>query len=448
MMHFRHHGNGKMVPDVKIILRGDSVIKKEMIAMLLAGGQGSRLGVLTSKVAKPAVAFGGKYRIIDFPLSNCINSGVDTVGVLTQYQPLRLNTHIGIGIPWDLDRNVGGVTVLPPYEKSSKTEWYTGTANAIYQNLNYMETYNPEYVLILSGDHIYKMDYEVMLDFHKATNADVTIAVMPVPMEEASRFGIVVTDENNVITDFQEKPAEPKSNLASMGIYIFSWKALRESLIALKDQSNCDFGKHIIPWLKERGDRMAAYEFNGYWKDVGTLGSYWEANMELIDIIPEFNLYEEFWKIYTKTDIIPPQYISAEAVVERSIIGEGSEIHGEVYNSVIGPGVVIKKGSVVRNSIIMKQSFIGENVTIDKAIIAENVTVGNNVVMGVGEDVPNKEKPSVYSFGLVTIGENSVIPADVRIGINTAIVGETTPEDYPDGELASGETLNKEGETA
>ena len=448
MMHFRHHGNGKKVPDVKIILRGDSVIKKEMIAMLLAGGQGSRLGVLTSKVAKPAVAFGGKYRIIDFPLSNCINSGVDTVGVLTQYQPLRLNTHIGIGIPWDLDRNVGGVTVLPPYEKSSKTEWYTGTANAIYQNLNYMETYNPEYVLILSGDHIYKMDYEVMLDFHKATNADVTIAVMPVPMEEASRFGIVVTDENNVITDFQEKPAEPKSNLASMGIYIFSWKALRESLIALKDQSNCDFGKHIIPWLKERGDRMAAYEFNGYWKDVGTLGSYWEANMELIDIIPEFNLYEEFWKIYTKTDIIPPQYISAEAVVERSIIGEGSEIHGEVYNSVIGPGVVIKKGSVVRNSIIMKQSFIGENVTIDKAIIAENVTVGNNVVMGVGEDVPNKEKPRVYSFGLVTIGENSVIPADVRIGINTAIVGETTPEDYPDGELASGETLNKEGETA
>ena len=218
MMHFRHHGNGKMVPDVKIILRGDSVIKKEMIAMLLAGGQGSRLGVLTSKVAKPAVAFGGKYRIIDFPLSNCINSGVDTVGVLTQYQPLRLNTHIGIGIPWDLDRNVGGVTVLPPYEKSSKTEWYTGTANAIYQNLNYMETYNPEYVLILSGDHIYKMDYEVMLDFHKATNADVTIAVMPVPLEEASRFGIVVTDENNVITDFQEKPAEPKSNLASMGM--------------------------------------------------------------------------------------------------------------------------------------------------------------------------------------------------------------------------------------
>ena len=448
MMHFRHHGNGKMVPDVKIILRGDSVIKKEMIAMLLAGGQGSRLGVLTSKVAKPAVAFGGKYRIIDFPLSNCINSGVDTVGVLTQYQPLRLNTHIGIGIPWDLDRNVGGVTVLPPYEKSSKTEWYTGTANAIYQNLNYMETYNPEYVLILSGDHIYKMDYEVMLDFHKATNADVTIAVMPVPMEEASRFGIVVTDENNVITDFQEKPAEPKSNLASMGIYIFSWKALRESLIALKDQSNCDFGKHIIPWLKERGDRMAAYEFNGYWKDVGTLGSYWEANMELIDIIPEFNLYEEFWKIYTSSEIIAPQYISADAKVDKCIVGDGTEIYGEVHNSVIGPGVTIKKGAVVRDSIIMRGTTIGENVTVDRSIIAEGVTVGNDVEIGIGEEAPNKFKPAVYAFGLAVSGEKSVIPAGVKIGKNTAISGITTAEDYPNGILESGESIIKEGDMA
>ena len=279
-----------------------------MIAMLLAGGQGSRLGVLTAKMAKPAVAFGGKYRIIDFPLSNCINSGVDTVGVLTQYQPLRLNTHIGIGIPWDLDRNIGGVTVLPPYEKSENSEWYTGTANAIYQNLNYMENYNPDYVLILSGDHIYKMDYEVMLDFHKANNADVTIAVMPVPMEEASRFGIVVTDDKAQITEFQEKPEHPSSNLASMGIYIFSWKVLKEALVTLKDQSNCDFGKHVIPYCFEQGKKLVAYEYNGYWKDVGTLGSYWEANMELIDIIPEFNLYEEFWKIYTSSEIIPPQY--------------------------------------------------------------------------------------------------------------------------------------------
>ena len=300
-----------------------TVIKKEMIAMLLAGGQGSRLGVLTSKVAKPAVAFGGKYRIIDFPLSNCINSGIDTVGVLTQYQPLRLNTHIGIGIPWDLDRNVGGVTVLPPYEKSNSSEWYTGTANAIFQNLDYMETYNPDYVLILSGDHIYKMDYEVMLDFHKAKNADVTIAVMPVPIEEASRFGIVVSDENSQIQEFEEKPEHPSSNLASMGIYIFSWKVLKEALLTMKNQSNCDFGMHIIPYCHEKGMKMFSYEYNGYWKDVGTLGSYWEANMELIDIIPEFNLYEEFWKIYTKSDILPPQYISSDAKIDRSIIGEG-----------------------------------------------------------------------------------------------------------------------------
>ena len=304
------------------------MIKKEMIAMLLAGGQGSRLGVLTAKVAKPAVAFGGKYRIIDFPLSNCINSGVDTVGVLTQYQPLRLNTHIGIGIPWDLDRNIGGVTILPPYEKSANSEWYTGTANAIYQNLDYMETYNPDYVLILSGDHIYKMDYEVMLDFHKANHADVTIAAMPVPMEEASRFGIVVTDEESKIKEFEEKPEKPSSNLASMGIYIFSWPVLKEALLKLSEQPNCDFGKHIIPYCHENGRRMFAYEYNGYWKDVGTLSSYWEANMELIDIIPEFNLYEEFWKIYTNSANIPPQYISDQSVVDRCIISNGSEIYG------------------------------------------------------------------------------------------------------------------------
>lgn len=423
------------------------MIKKEMIAMLLAGGQGSRLGVLTESVAKPAVAFGGKYRIIDFPLSNCINSGIDTVGVLTQYQPLRLNTHIGIGIPWDLDRNVGGVTVLPPYEKSGNSDWYTGTANAIFQNLAYMETYNPDYVLILSGDHIYKMDYEVMLDYHKANKADVTIACMLVPMEEASRFGIMITDGNGKITEFEEKPEHPRSNLASMGIYIFSWPVLKESLLALKDQPNCDFGKHILPYCRDNGKRLFAYEFNGYWKDVGTLGSYWEANMELIDIIPEFNLYEEFWKIYTKGDIIRPQYISSEAVVERSIISEGAEIYGEVHNSVIGAGVTIKAGSVVRDSIIMKETTIESGCTIDKSIIAENVTVGENVVMGVGEEAPNVLKPAVYAFGLVTIAENSVIPSNVKIGKNTAISGKTTAEDYPGGELVSGGAIvKKDGE--
>lgn len=420
------------------------MIKKEMIAMLLAGGQGSRLGVLTESVAKPAVAFGGKYRIIDFPLSNCINSGIDTVGVLTQYQPLRLNTHIGIGIPWDLDRNVGGVTVLPPYEKSGNSDWYTGTANAIFQNLAYMETYNPDYVLILSGDHIYKMDYEVMLDFHKANKADVTIACMPVPIEEASRFGIMITDGNGKITEFEEKPEHPRSNLASMGIYIFSWPALRESLLALKDQPNCDFGKHILPYCRDNGKRLFAYEFNGYWKDVGTLGSYWEANMELIDIIPEFNLYEEFWKIYTKGDIIRPQYIASDATIERSIISDGAEIYGEVHNSVIGPGVTIKAGTVVRDSIIMKEATIGTGCVIDKAIIAENVTVGENVVMGVGEEAPNVLKPAVYGFGLVTIAENTVIPSNVKIGKNTAISGITAAEDYPNGELASGGAIVKE----
>ena len=422
--------------------------KKEMIAMLLAGGQGSRLGVLTAKVAKPAVAFGGKYRIIDFPLRNCINSGIDTVGVLTQYQPLRLNAHIGIGIPWDLDRNIGGVTVLPPYEKSANSEWYTGTANAIYQNLEYMESYNPDYVLILSGDHIYKMDYEVMLDFHKENNADVTIAAMPVPIEEASRFGIVITDDNNQVTEFEEKPAHPRSNLASMGIYIFSWPVLKEALLKKKDEPGCDFGKHVIPYCHENGQRLFAYEYNGYWKDVGTLGSYWEANMELIDIIPDFNLYEEFWKIYTNTGSIPPQYISENSVIDKSIICNGAEIYGEVHNSVIGSNVVIGQGAVVRDSIIMQDVVIGENCVIDKSIIAEHVNVGDNVTLGIGSDIPNKLKPNIYSFGLVTIGENSVIPANVQIGKNTAISGVTAKEDYVDGVLESGETLIKVGEQA
>lgn len=422
------------------------MIKKEMIAMLLAGGQGSRLGVLTSNVAKPAVAFGGKYRIIDFPLSNCINSGVDTVGVLTQYRHLRLNSHIGIGIPWDLDRNHGGVTLLPPYEKSESSDWYTGTANAIYQNMEYIEKYNPEYVLILGGDHIYKMDYEVMLDYHKENHADVTIAAMPVPMEEASRFGIVITDGSGRITEFQEKPPEPKSNLASMGIYIFSWPVLKKALIELRDVPGCDFGKHIIPHCHEQGGRMFAYEYNGYWKDVGTLGSYWEANMELIDIIPEFNLYEEFWKIYTNSDIIPPQYISDQSVIERCIIGDGAEIYGEVRNCVIGSGVTIGQGTVVRDSIIMKDVEIGSGCIIDKAIIAEDVKIGANVTLGTGGEAPNKMKPDIYSFGLVTIGENSVIPDGVQIGKNTAVSGVTIREDYPNGILESGETLIKAGE--
>ncbi|MCR5339299.1 MAG: glucose-1-phosphate adenylyltransferase [Lachnospiraceae bacterium] len=415
-----------------------------MIAMLLAGGQGSRLGVLTAKVAKPAVSFGGKYRIIDFPLSNCINSGVDTVGVLTQYQPLRLNTHIGIGIPWDLDRNVGGVSVLPPYEKSEDTEWYTGTANAIYQNIEFMDTYNPDYVLILSGDHIYKMDYEVMLDYHKAKGAEVTLAAMPVPMEEAKRFGILVTDDERRITEFQEKPEHPNSNLASMGIYIFNWSTLKEALIANASQPGLDFGKHVIPYCHDKGSPCFAYEFNGYWKDVGTLNSYWEANMELIDIVPEFNLYEEYWKIYTKSDTLPPQYISAESEIEKCIIGEGAQIYGKVYNSVIGCGVTIGADTIVRDSIIMNEAEIGKGCEVYKGIIAENAQIGDNVKLGMGDEAENDSAPHIYNHGLVTVGEKSVIPSGVTVGKNAVVSGITTKEDYPDGALESGKTLIKE----
>ena len=422
------------------------MIRKEMIAMLLAGGQGSRLGVLTAKVAKPAVAFGGKYRIIDFPLSNCINSGIDTVGVLTQYQPLRLNTHIGIGIPWDLDRNSGGVTVLPPYEKSDNSEWYSGTANAIFQNMNYMEQYHPEYVLILSGDHIYKMDYEVMLDFHKENHADVTIATMPVPIEEASRFGIVIADENKKIMDFEEKPEKPRSNLASMGIYIFSWDTLKEALYAMKDQSGCDFGKHIIPYCHENGKRLFAYEYNGYWKDVGTLGSYWEANMELIDIVPVFNLYEEFWKIYTKSDNQPPQYIADTAQIERCIIGDGSEIYGRVRNCVIGPEVIVEEGAEVYDSILMQGAVIKKGTKIYKSIIAQDAVVGENCTIGVGEYADSQYNKKVYCCDLVTVAEGSEIPDGVTIGKNVAIAGKTAIEDYPDGNLVSGGYIIKGGE--
>lgn len=422
------------------------MVKKEMIAMLLAGGQGSRLGVLTTRMAKPAVPFGARYRIIDFPLSNCINSGIDTVGVLTQYQPLRLNTHIGIGIPWDLDRNVGGVTVLPPFERNINTDWYTGTANAIYQNIEYMESFNPDYVLILSGDHIYKMDYEVMLDFHKKKKAAVTLAVMPVPMEEASRFGIVVADESKRITEFQEKPEKPSSNLASMGIYIFSWKILREALVANSEQPNLDFGKHVIPYCYEEHKNIFAYEFNSYWKDVGTLYSYWEANMELIDIIPEFNLYEEYWKIFTKSQAVPPTYVGSNAYVERVITGERTGIYGRVYGSVIGCDVRIGEGSEIYDSIIMNGARIGKNCHLERAIVAEDAVIGDNVRLGIGDEKENDTRPDIYNHGLVTIGERSLIPDGVSIGKNSVVAGKCTAKDFPNRILPSGSTLIRGGE--
>ena len=388
--------------------------KKEMIAMLLAGGQGSRLGVLTSKVAKPAVAFGGKYRIIDFPLSNCINSGIDTVGVLTQYQPLRLNTHIGIGIPWDLDRNVGGVSVLPPYEKSTNSEWYTGTANAIYQNLNYIETYNPDYVLILSGDHIYKMDYEVMLDFHKANNADVTIAAMPVPMEEASRFGIVVTDQDSRIKEFEEKPEKPSSNLASMGIYIFSWKVLKEALIKLKDEPGCDFGKHIIPYCHNDGRRIFAYEYNGYWKDVGTISSLWEANMEVLD--PEhsgINLFDENWKIYSRNSGMTGHKIGNKGLVENSMVTDGCRVDGHVKHSILFAGVKVEAGAEVEDAVVMGGSVIQAGAVVKHCIVAENVTIGKKAVVGA--------MPKDGEKGVATVGSGVVIGDGAIVGPNAMV---------------------------
>ena len=413
--------------------------KKQCIAMLLAGGQGSRLGILTKVMAKPAVPFGGKYRIIDFPLSNCSHSGIDVVGVLTQYQPLELNSYIGSGQPWDLDLNSGGVFVLPPYSKGKSGEWYRGTANAIYQNISFIEQFDPDYVLVLSGDHIYKMDYNKMLRFHIRNRADATIAVFDVPIEEASRFGVVIADEDHRIREFEEKPAHPRSNLASMGIYIFSWKALKEALVALKDVPGCDFGKHVIPYIHAKeNSRIFAYEFNGYWKDVGTLGSYWEANMELVDLIPVFNLYEEYWKIYTKSEVLPPQYVAPQAHIERSLIAEGAQIYGDVINSVVGPGVVVKAGAVVRNSIVMQDSVIGENAVLEKAIIAENCQVGAGARLGEGEYKESRLDKKVYVFDLVTVGENSVIPEGVVIGKNVAISGVTEAADYPEGRLESG----------
>jgi glucose-1-phosphate adenylyltransferase len=422
--------------------------KKEMIAMLLAGGQGSRLGILTRNVAKPAVTFGGKYRIIDFPLSNCINSGVNTVGVLTQYQPLRLNQHIGIGIPWDLDRRTGGVTILAPHVKGGGDfgEWFMGTANAIYQNIEYIDHNNPEYILILSGDHIYKMDYAKMLAFHKERCAAATIAVLEVPMEEASRFGIMNTKENDRVYEFEEKPQNPKSNLASMGIYIFTWSRLREALIEdSKIHPDSDFGKHIIPRMLEEGQSMYAYRFKGYWKDVGTIESYWQANMELIKMLPEFNLYEGFWKIYTNSDHQPPQYTAAGARISTSIVSEGSEIYGEVYNSVLGPDVIVKKGAVVRDSIIMEDTVIGENAYVERCIIDEGCDIGENVHMGVGENRANESKPNIYNTGITVVGDHTKIPPNVTIGKNCVLFGKTQPEDYPDGYLTSGKSIIAEG---
>lgn len=417
--------------------------KKEMMAMLLAGGQGSRLGILTMDKAKPAVAFGGKYRIIDFPMSNCVNSGVETVGVLTQYQPLTLNQHIGIGVPWDLDTRNGGVSILAPHQREGeKGEWYSGTANAIYQNIDYIDANRPEYVLILSGDHIYKMDYAAMLKYHKQNNCDVTIAVLEVSMEEASRFGIMNADENDKIYEFEEKPANPKSNLASMGIYIFTWDKLREALIEdNKIHSDSDFGKHIIPSMLDRGMTLYAYRFKDYWKDVGTIESYWAANMELIKTLPEFNLYEDFWKIYTNSDLQPPMYSGPNSEIKTSIVSEGCQVEGKVIHSVLSKNVIIEDGAVIKDSIIMEGCHIGKNAVIDRCIIDQNTTIGNNVVMGTGDNTPNENKPNIYNTGITVIGSNTTIPDGIEIGKNCVIYGPTVAGNYADNKLPSGKSV-------
>lgn len=423
------------------------MVKKEIVAMLLAGGQGSRLGVLTKNIAKPAVLYGGKYRIIDFSLSNCTNSGIDTVGVLTQYLPLKLNSHIGIGKPWDMDRINGGITILSPYLKEEVGEWYKGTANAVYQNIHYIDKMNPTYVIILSGDHIYKMDYSNMLDFHKKSNADATISVIEVPLEEASRYGIMNAEENGKIFEFEEKPENPKSTLASMGVYIFTWDVLREYLI--KDNNNLessyDFGKNIIPMMLNDDRSMWAYRFNGYWRDVGTIQAFWESNMDLIKRVPDFNLFDPLWRIYTPNPVKPAHYIGPNGSVKKSIIAEGCMIYGKVKDSVVFPGVVVEEGSVIEGSIIMSNCRIEKNSFINSSILGERVTVGNSAKIGVGELVANEFKPGVYNSGITVIGDGAIVPDNVEIGRNVMIDINSTVEDYCSLKVASGKNVFKGG---
>ncbi len=395
------------------------LVKKEWISMLLAGGQGSRLYTLTQKLAKPAVPFGGKYRIIDFPLSNCINSGIDTVGVLTQYQPLVLNEYIGNGQPWDLDRMNGGVYVLPPYQKSSGSDWYKGTANAIYQNIHFIERYDPEYVLILSGDHIYKMDYSKMLAFHKEKGADATISVIDVPIEEASRFGIMNANEDGSIYEFEEKPKKPKSTLASMGIYIFTWKKLKKYLEEdeMKSDSSKDFGKDIIPSMLNNGEKLWAYKFNGYWKDVGTISSLWEANMDLLDPNVPLDLYDDSWKIYSRNPIMPPHYLGRNAVVENSMITEGCVVDGDVDFSILFAGVTVERGAVIRDSIIMPGSTIKAGAVVEYSIVAENSVIGAGAKVGQRpEDAEDREKWGVTVIGSgVSVGSGAVVGSNCLV---------------------------------
>ena len=391
------------------------VKKTECLAMLLAGGQGSRLGILTKNIAKPAVPYGGKYRIIDFPLSNCINSGIETVGVLTQYQPLELNDYIGNGSPWDLDRAFGGVHVLSPYQQIKGTEWYKGTANAIYQNINLIDRYNPEYVAVLSGDHIYKMDYNKMLRFHKKNNAACTIAMLEVPWEEASRFGLMFVNDDGSISDFEEKPKNPRSNKASMGVYIFTWSKLRQYLIddEADPESHNDFGHNVIPAMHQAGERMFAYKFDGYWKDVGTIESLWEANLDLLNPKVDLDLTDDSWKIYSRNPVAPPHFATASAEIENSMIGEGCYIEGEVDYSILFSNVTVEEGAKVKYSIVMPGTVIKKGAVVEYAIVAENAAIEENAKVGESpEGIDNLENWGVTVIGeKVTIGEGAAVKA-------------------------------------
>ena len=399
---------------------------KECVAMLLAGGQGSRLYALTQSMAKPAVYFGGKYRIIDFPLSNCINSGIDTVGVLTQYQPLELNEYLGNGQPWDLDRMYGGVHVLPPYQKATGSDWYKGTANAIYQNINFIERYDPEYVLILSGDHIYKMDYAKMLAAHKEKDADITIAVLDVPKEEASRFGIMTCDETGRIVKFTEKPKNPDSTLASMGIYIFTWEKLKKYLIEdeANPESENDFGKNIITSMLADQQKLYAYNFEGYWKDVGTIDSLWESNMDLLDPNVPFDVWDKEWKIYSRTLNSPPQYVSEKAVVENSMISEGCEVEGTIDFSVLFQNVVIEEGATVTDSIIMPGTVVKKGAVVEYAIIGEGCTIEEGAHIG--------ERPEAVedaaNWGIAVIGNNLSVCKNAKVAAKAMVYNDIKEE--------------------
>lgn len=382
--------------------------KQEVVAMLLAGGQGSRLGVLTRNLAKPAVPFGGKYRIIDFPLSNCVNSGIETVGVLTQYQPLELNEYIGNGQPWDLDSTNAGVHVLPPYQKNKKSDWYKGTANAIFQNISFIERYDPEYVVVLSGDHIYKMDYSKMINYHKEKDAACTIAVYEVPLEEASRFGILNTNADGSIYEFDEKPKVPKSNQASMGIYVFSWSKLKKYLEEDDEnpKSQNDFGKNVLPAMLNAGERMFAYRFEGYWKDVGTIESLWESNMDLLNPNISLDLSDDEWKIYSRNPVMPPHYVAKGAHVQNSLVAEGCNVYGEIDFAVLFAGVYVAPGAVVKDSIVMPGARIEEGARVQYAIVSENSVIGANAVVGERpEEMENKD-----DWGVAVIGPGCTIP--------------------------------------